>query len=219
VHRHLARDARRALRPTPSASASTFARRRATPPCCPSRTAPSTSSSGHAVLHHLPDLGAAFAEFHRVLRPGGWVVFAGEPSRTGDRIATWPKRLAFQASPAWRRALGAREAEHHGQHGDADPQLETMVDVHAFVPDDLVREARVAGFDGVRVRGEELLANWFGWANRTLESTADPETVPWAWKQYAYRGYLALQAVDRTLLEGRLPPAIFYNLMVAAQRP
>ena len=174
---------------------------------------------GHAVLHHLPDLGGAFAEFHRVLRPGGWLVFAGEPSRTGDRIASWPKRLAFRASPTWRRLMGAREAEHHGQHGDADPLLETMVDVHAFIPDDLVREARVAGFDGVRVRGEELLANWFGWANRTFEATADPETVPWAWKQYAYRGYLALQAVDRTLLEGRLPPAIFYNLMVAAQRP
>src|SRR5437764_251571 len=25
---------------------------------------------GHAVLHHLPDLPRAFAEFHRVLRPG-----------------------------------------------------------------------------------------------------------------------------------------------------
>jgi ubiquinone/menaquinone biosynthesis C-methylase UbiE len=174
---------------------------------------------GHAVLHHLPDLGAAFAEFHRVLRPGGRIVFAGEPSRTGDRIASWPKRLAFKAAPAWRRALGAREAEHHGQHGAADPLLETMVDVHAFVPDDLVREAMVAGFEEVRVRGEELLANWFGWANRTLEATADPETVPWAWKQYAYRGYLAFQTLDRALLEGRLPPAIFYNLMVAAQRP
>jgi len=174
---------------------------------------------GHAVLHHLPDLTASFAEFHRVLRPGGWIVFAGEPSRTGDRIATWPKRLAFQASPAWRRLMRAREAEHHGQHGDADPLLETMVDVHAFVPDDLVRAARGGGFEGVRVRGEELLANWFGWANRTFEATADPDTVPWAWKQYAYRGYLTLQAVDRALLEGRLPPAIFYNLMVAAQRP
>jgi hypothetical protein len=94
-----------------------------------------------------------------------------------------------------------------------------MVDVHAFVPEDLVRAARAGGFDGVRVRGEEMLANWFGWANRTFEATADPDTVPWAWKQYAYRGYLALQAVDRALLEGRLPPAIFYNLMVAAQRP
>jgi hypothetical protein len=69
------------------------------------------------------------------------------------------------------------------------------------------------------VRGEELLANWFGWANRTLESTADPDDVPWLWRQYAFRGYLALQAVDRVLLEGRLPPAIFYNLIVAGRRP
>jgi hypothetical protein len=76
-----------------------------------------------------------------------------------------------------------------------------------------------AGFEDVRVRGEELLANWFGWANRTLEATADPDTVPQAWRQYAYRGYLALQAVDRALLEPRLPAAIFYNLMVAARRP
>src|SRR3712207_1210481 len=42
---------------------------------------------GHAVLHHLPDLGHAFAEFHRVLRPGGWLAFCGEPSRLGDRLA------------------------------------------------------------------------------------------------------------------------------------
>ena len=42
--------------------------------------------------------------------------------------------------------------------------------------------------------GEELLANWFGWANRTLEATADPNDVPWAWRQYAYRGYLLFRA-------------------------
>jgi hypothetical protein len=76
-----------------------------------------------------------------------------------------------------------------------------------------------AGFTDVRVRGEELLANWFGWANRTLESTAEPDTVPWLWRQYAFRGYIALQAVDRALLEPRLPPAIFYNLIVAARKP
>src|SRR6201991_3156157 len=36
---------------------------------------------GHAVLHHLPDLDRCFAEFKRVLKPGGMVFFAGEPSR------------------------------------------------------------------------------------------------------------------------------------------
>ena len=174
---------------------------------------------GHAVLHHLPDLGTAFSEFFRVLKPGGRLAFCGEPSRVGDRLATYPKTWAWRAAPLWRLAMRASKAEHPGQHGEADPALETMVDVHAFVPDDLTSRAEAAGFDLVRVRGEELLASWFGWANRALESTAEPDEVPWAWKQYAYRGYLALQAVDRLLLEGRLPPAIFYNLMVSAQKP
>jgi hypothetical protein len=42
--------------------------------------------------------------------------------------------------------------------------------------------------------------------------------VPWAWKVYAFRGYLVLQEVDRRLLEPRLPPAVFYNLMLSARR-
>ena len=174
---------------------------------------------GHAVLHHLPDLARAFSEFHRVLRPGGWIAFCGEPSRVGDQLANVPKRAAWRASPAWRRVMGAAEAVHPGQHGDAEPGLEHVVDVHAFRPEELQRHARAAGFGEIDVRGEELLASWFGWANRALEATAEPESVPWAWKQYAYRGYLLLQQVDRRLLEGRLPPAIFYNLMLAAQRP
>jgi hypothetical protein len=89
----------------------------------------------------------------------------------------------------------------------------------AFVPEDLERFAAGAGFADVKVRGEELLANWFGWANRALEATAEQSDIPNAWRQYAYRGYIALQAVDARLLERRLPPAIFYNLMLAGRKP
>jgi SAM-dependent methyltransferase len=174
---------------------------------------------GHAVLHHLPALERSFAELHRVLAPGGTLFFAGEPSRHGDRIAAVPKRAALRLGPAWRRALGIRSAAAGDGSGADDHALESQVDVHSFTPAELEARAAGAGFTDVQVRGEELLANWFGWFNRTLEASAEPADLPRAWIQYAYRGYLLLQAIDRRLLEPHLPPRLFYNLMLAARRP
>jgi ubiquinone/menaquinone biosynthesis C-methylase UbiE len=173
---------------------------------------------GHAVLHHIPDLPRAFAEFQRVLAPGGTVLFAGEPSRYGDRLARVPKRFATTVAPLWRRAIGAGRAR-ACDGTEPDVALEALVDIHAFGPGELSRIARAVGLRDVRVTGEELVANWFGWANRTLEASADPDDVPWAWRVYAYRGYLLLQQLDSRLLESRLPPAIFYNLMLSARKP
>jgi hypothetical protein len=68
------------------------------------------------------------------------------------------------------------------------------------------------------VRGEELLASWFGWFNRALEATADPPGVPMLWRRYAYEGYLLLQRLDERVLEGRLPAALFYNLLLTARK-
>jgi ubiquinone/menaquinone biosynthesis C-methylase UbiE len=207
---------------------------------------------GHAVLHHLPDLDRAFSEFHRVLRPGGRILFAGEPSAIGDRIARVPKRAAQLTAPTWRRILGLppappisaeetdtrekQDAHDQGEHPHAhdhdehprahghihhhpqDHLLESQVDVHAFRPDDLEHAATQAGFADVRVRGEELIANWFGWFNRSLESSADPESIPMPWRKYAFHGYLLLQHVDEVGLEPWLPPAVFYNLLLSGRR-
>ena len=177
---------------------------------------------GHAVLHHLPDLERAFAEFHRVLAPGGRIVFAGEPSRFGDRLAAIPKAGAQRLAPGWRallRAQAATRAAAPGSSDGVDHDLERCVDIHAFSPGDLARHARRAGFADVRVRGEELVANWFGWFNRALEATARPDDVPMLWRQYAFHGYLVLQRLDERVFEPMLPPAIFYNLLVTARRP
>jgi SAM-dependent methyltransferase len=187
---------------------------------------------GHAVLHHLADLERCFGEFYRVLKPRGRIVFAGEPSRIGDRLARIPKRAACLIAPAWRAALRAKPAATNGDShsggrdggdsrspGQLGHELESLVDIHAFAPGELSELARRTSFCEVRVGGEELTAGWFGWFNRSLEASARRADVPDAWRQYAFHGYLALQRLDSTALEPHLPAAIFYNLLLTGRRP
>jgi hypothetical protein len=146
----------------------------------------------------------------------------GEPSAHGDRLAVMPKRLGALVEPAWRRIVRAAPRAPSGSAGPAEDtyhSLEGLVDVHTFTPGALQSLVRDAGFTDVRVCGEELLANVYGWFLRRLESDVDPATVPYAWHRFAFGSYLALQWVDGRLLEPRLPANLFYNLLVSARRP
>ena len=72
----------------------------ATPCCTTSPTSPGRSPSSIACS-----------------RPGGRIVFAGEPSRFGDRLAAVPKRSAHAARAVVARALSARPAPAPGPAG------------------------------------------------------------------------------------------------------
>ena len=183
--RHLARDARARSRAPPTSSAS-----RSRPSQTEAEQLPFADESfdlvfGHAVLHHIPDLDRAFAEFRRVLRPGGAIAFCGEPSRYGDRLAALPKRAGLALAPAWRRALAAPAAARVRRR----PRQPTATRSRArststpSPPPTCAGCCASAGFEQPRVGGEELLANAWGWGCARSRRRAEPEAVPLALAQ------------------------------------
>jgi ubiquinone/menaquinone biosynthesis C-methylase UbiE len=176
---------------------------------------------GHAVVHHLPDLETTFKELARVLKPGGRLVIAGEPTRTGDRVAGWWKRATRMTVKVAAIVGGAERVLADGLGAlPADELeaalLETEVDLHIFTPDELEALARMAGFVDVRTETEELLANWFGWSTRTAEAMLRPGLLPASYPFLAYRSWQRLFAIDERL-RPYLPKGLYYNAILTAQ--
>jgi SAM-dependent methyltransferase len=178
---------------------------------------------GHAFLHHLPEPRDFLAEAYRVLRPGGALLVAGEPTQVGDRLARRAGRVASGAFALVDRAWpGLRRPAQTGEPRSEDDRvlrdLEFEVDLHTFDPATVAGWARAGGFTGVRVQTEELLSSLFGWLVRTVEAEARPGLLGARWAWFAYRSYLRLYRADR-LLARVVPRPWFYNLLLYAERP
>ena len=190
----------------------------------PYRTATFDLVVGHAVLHHLPDVTAALAECRRVLKPGGRLVIAGEPSDIGDQVAGLVKRAARIGVKLAAVVAGAERllTNPYEQLTPAELEaaaLESKVDLHVFRPSDLEAHARAAGFAEAAVLTEELTANWFGWATRTVEAMVRPGVLPDRYPFAAYRTWQVLFALDNVLLRRLLPRDVFYNCILTATTP
>ncbi len=177
---------------------------------------------GHAVLHHIPDIAETFREVLRVLKPGGRFVFAGEPTKIGDRYARklgqatwWVTTRAMRLGPlrGWRRPRAELDESSRAA------ALEAMVDIHTFDPAALEASAREAGAAQVRVVTEEFAAALFGWPVRTFEAAVPPGKLGVRWALFAWRTWERLSDLDTHVMRRIVPRQFFYNALITGVAP
>ncbi|WP_127782646.1 class I SAM-dependent methyltransferase [Rhodococcus sp. X156] len=177
---------------------------------------------GHAVLHHIPDVEQSLRECLRVLKPGGRLVFAGEPTTIGNRYARLLGRLTWETATrvtklpgltSWRKPQGELDESSRAA------ALEAVVDLHTFDPSELERMALRAGAVDVHVETEELAAALLGWPMRTLEAAVPAGKLGVRWNFFAFKSWQRMAALDEKVLNRVVPRQFFYNAMVTGVKP
>ena len=140
-----------------------------------------------------------------MLKPGGMLVIAGEPTRIGHAV----NKLARRATATSFKALGrvrpglVNPDRSVTQHDDPAAALERHVDLHEFHPHMVEAWLRDAGFGPLRIRTEEFVSGFFGWSVRTVEALAAPGLLTERWAYWAYRNYLRLYRLDDAVTRHR----------------
>ena len=177
---------------------------------------------GHAVLHHIPNVEQALSECLRVLKPGGRLVFAGEPTTIGNCYARLLGRLTWETVTRLTKLPGLmswRKPQAELDEASRAAALEAVVDLHTFDPSELERTVLRAGAIEVQAATEEFAAALLGWPMRTLEAAVPHGKLGLRWNWFAFKSWQRLSALDEKVLNRVLPRRVFYNAMITGVKP
>lgn len=186
-----------------------FVRASATELPYPDHTFDAVVSRG--VLHHLHDPVASLAEWRRVVRPGGPVVALSEPTPLADRIGGAVARTTLRGLGITRRlasALGRPLSSHPQDEAEVHRYWDLVAlvaNLHTFVPDELRRLGRDAGFRVADVRGSGWTSIAWASAYYVLAGELPALARSGVARRRAGAAWSALRRLDARVVEPLLP--------------